>query len=361
MRYNDNERAIIWLDCFGGFTREQKLKIISCTKNPALILSDVSLISKYVGKQIDEKTYSALVASIECGIDKTVLTELEAMGVVAITCMSDDYPEEFLNIPNPPLIIYCKGNVKLLSEKNKFSVVGSRKTLPAIIAKTEELCKELTENGVTIVTGLAEGVESSVIKGALPSGKIISILPGGFKHVYPEFNKALFDKIVEKGLVVSEHNPDVISRPYFFPDRNRLLAALGKGVLVCSAGKKSGTSYTADFANSFGKDVFAFPYTLGVPSGEGCNAMIKEFAMLCDSADDIFTSLGIVKNKKTNESTLSAVEEKVFSCIKEAEIHIDLLLAKTGMKIFEISPVLTMLEIKKYIIKNPGNTYSAIK
>ena len=89
--------------------------------------------------------------------------------------------------------------------------------------------------------------------------------------------------------------------------------------------------------------------------------MIKEYAMLCDSPDDIFTALGVVPGKKENAAKLSPPEERVFACVKEGEIHIDLLLQKTGMSIREIQPVLAMLEIKKYIVKNPGNTYSAIK
>lgn len=361
MTYTDNELAIIWLDCFVGFSREQKLKIINCTKNPSAILNDVTLLEKYSGKEIENNVYNCIKASIDLGLDKKVVKELDEMGVIAVTCMSEDYPDCFLNIPNPPLIIYCKGNLELLKSKSKFSIVGSRKTIPSILAKTEEFSKELAENGVTIVTGLAEGVDSAVIRGAVDTGNIISIIPGGFKHVYPEFNKDLFNQVANKGLVVSEHNPDVVSKAYHFPERNRLLAAISDGVLVTSAGKKSGTYYTADFANNYGKNVFAFPYTIGTPSGEGCNAMIKEFAMLCDCTDDIFTSLGITKNAERKKTQLTQVEQKVFNCIKEGEIHIDLLLSKTEMKIFEISPVLTMLEIKKYIVKNAGNTYTAIK
>jgi len=361
INYTDNERAIIWLDCFSGFSREQKLKIINCTKDPAAILADLTVISKFIGKDVGENVYNALKASLELGMDKKAVNDLASEGITAVTCVSDLYPKQLLQIPDPPMILYCKGNLSLLSERNLFTIVGSRKSLPAIVTTAEEFSKDLSSNGVTVVTGLAEGVEAAVIKGALPSGNVISIIPGGFKHVYPEFHRRLFDEVAENGLVISEHNPDVVSKPYHFPDRNRLLAALSRGVLVCSAGKKSGTSYTADFANSYGKDVFAFPYTLGVPSGEGCNAMIKEYACLCDSVDDIYLSLGITRTAKKTTAALTEAEARVFACIKECDCHIDLLLQKTGMKIFELSPVLTMLEIKKYIVKNPGNEYSAIK
>ena len=361
MSYTDNEKAIIWIDCFVGLSKEQKLKIINCTKDPSAILRDVNRLKPYVGKEIDEKTFNLLNAALKLNIDKSIIAELDKCGVKAVTCMSDDYPTKLLSIPNPPLILYCKGNISLLNSAKMFSMVGSRRTLPSIVAKAEIFSAELSKNGVTVVTGIAEGVEAAVINGALNSGNIISVLPGGFKHVYPTFHRSLFERIAEKGLVVSEHSPDVVSKNYFYPDRNRLLAALSDGVLVCSAGLKSGTSYTVDFANSYGKDVFAFPYTLGEPTGEGCNALIKEFAMLCDSVDDIFTALRVVKRKACEDCKLSEKEQKVYNCIKDGEIHIDILLQKTGMKIFEISPILTMLEIKKLIIKAPGNLYAAIK
>ncbi len=361
MIYSADERAIIWLDGFLGLSKEQKLKMIAAVKSPSALLEDITLLEQFVGDTVAQTVYSAVRSSLNAGFDNTVLRELEELGVTAVTCMSDNYPDCFLTIPDPPLVIYCIGDLELLSERNRFTIVGSRKTLAPMISLAEDYAKQLAESGVVIVTGLAEGVDSAVIKGALPTGNIISVLPGGFKHIYPEFNKSLFNKIKENGLVISEYPPDAVSKAYHFPERNRLLAALSKGVLICSAGKKSGTSYTADFANEYGKDVFAFPYTIGVPSGEGCNAMIKEYAMLCDSVEDIFTSFGISPKKQEAKLDLSEREKKVFSCIKEGEIHIDLLLQKTGYKIFEISPVLTMLEIKKLIVKNPGNTYTAIK
>ena len=361
MNYSDDERAIIRLDCIMGLSREQKLRIIAGAGQPASIWEDIGKIREKIGNSIPPSAYNYLEAAKIEGIDKTIADALNKSGITAVTFMSDKYPERLTEIEDPPLVLYCKGNIDLLSRDKIFTIVGSRKTLPNVLALAEEFSAELSKNGVTIVTGLAEGVDAAAIKGALPSGNIISVLPGGFRHVYPNFHRELFEKISEKGLAVSEYPPDVVSKPYFFPERNRILAAMSEGVLVCSAGKKSGTNYTADYANNYGKDVFAFPYSPGVPSGEGCNAMIKEFAYLCDSTDDIFFSLGIDKNKAEKKAELSDAESKVYECIREGEIHIDALLIKTEMKISAITPVLTMLEIKKYIVKNPGNTYSAIK
>ncbi len=359
-KYSDDERAVIVLDSFVGLTKEQKLRVLQSVSRPADLFGGVSEELFGKNKKINDSTIKALNALLLSGGDRQILSELEKDGTEVLTCISDGFPDKLLEISSPPMILYCKGNIGLLKEKYCFSIVGSRKTLPEVLARTREFSERLSKEGVVLVTGLAEGVDAEVIKGSIGNSSIISVLPCGFKHVYPEYHFRMFEEICKKGLVVSEYNPDVICKPYFFPERNRIIAAIGDGVLVTSAGKKSGTSYTADFANEYGKTVFAFPYNIGVPSGEGCNAMIKEYALLCDDVNDIFFHLGITPAKKTQKQALTDKEAMVFSIIGEREIHMDELIEKTGMKIFELTPVLTMLEIKKYIVKNPGNTFSSV-
>lgn len=360
-KYSDDERAIIVLDSFVGLSKEQKLRVLQSVPRPSALLDGVCEELFEGNKKINEATLKGLRALFASGAVNQIISELEKNGIEAITCISDDFPDKLLEIPAPPIILYCKGNTELLKSKHAFSIVGSRKTLPEVLARTRVFAENLSKEGVTLVTGLAEGVDAEVIKGAIGSSNIISVLPCGFKHVYPEFHFKLIERVCESGLAVSEYNPDVVCKPYFFPERNRIIAAIGDGVLVTSAGKKSGTSYTADFANEYGKSVFAFPYNIGVPSGEGCNAMIKEYALLCDNVEDIFFHLGITRTNKMKKQPLSEIEAKVFAIIKEGEIHIDELIAKTDMKVFELTPVLSMLEIKKYVVKNPGNSYSSVK
>lgn len=359
--YSEDEKALILLDAFVGLSKEQKLQTLRFIKKPSLLFNNIDVLRDAIGNGIKANTFNALKSFFSTGEGENVFSLLAREEITVLTCMSDGYPERLLEISDPPLALYCKGNIGLLNNKNTFSIVGSRKTLPEVLIRTESFAKSLSSNGVVLLTGLAEGVDASVIKGSLDSGNIISVLPCGFCHVYPEFHRTLFERICKDGLVVSEYNPEVVCKPYFFPERNRLIAALGNGVLVASAGKKSGTSYTADYANEYGKAVFAFPYNVGVVSGEGCNAMIKEYAMLCDDVSDIYLSLGIVPKKKSERAPLDGKEKEIYSIIRECEIHVDLLLLKTGMQFYELSPVLTMLEMKKYIVKNPGNTYSAVK
>ena len=195
MKYTLAEQAIIWLDSFIGITKDQKLHIIKNVKDPTTILDNISLIENCLGKGISEKEICAIKTSHSLKMHKHICNELDKENIQAICCISDNYPDELFNISDPPLILYAKGNINLLKSKKRFSIVGSRKTLPAIISKAEEFAKELSDNGVTIVTGLAEGVDVSAIKGALSSGNIISIIPGGFKHVYPDFHHSIFHRI----------------------------------------------------------------------------------------------------------------------------------------------------------------------
>ncbi len=182
MNYSRDERAIIWLDSFAELTREQKLRIIKAAKTPAAAVERFSDIADSLAREIDPQTLAEMKKSLSLGGAERAADELGENGIVPLTCMTDGFPENLLQIPDPPLMLYLKGNVGLLGSL-KFTIVGSRRTLPAILSRAEEFARVLTQNGVTVVTGIAEGIESSVITGALPSGRIISILPGGFGPV----------------------------------------------------------------------------------------------------------------------------------------------------------------------------------
>ena len=246
----------------------------------------------------------------------------------------------------------------VIAKEKSFAIVGSRKSLPYSVAVANKFADRLSKSGIVLITGIAEGVDESVITGAIESGKIISVVAGGFDKIYPSKNTALAEEVAKKGLLISEHPPEVLSKNFLFPIRNRIIAGLSDGVLVVSAGLKSGTLYTAEYAEDYSKPVFAIPYTPNIESGLGANALIKKGAYLCDSVEDIFEVLGVEENKKV--ITLTDEEKLVLSVIKEEEIHIEKLAERLGKKVYELMPTLSMLEIKKLITKSMGNIYSAV-
>lgn len=289
---------------------------------------------------------------------QSVLDELETKGITAITRFSPLYPEELALLPLPPLVLYCKGNVQLL-KGDKFAIVGSRTALATARKQSENFARTLAENFV-VVTGIADGIDTSVIEGALESGNVICVLAHGFNYVYPAINANLLKRVIEKGLVITEFTAHVQARNFTFPIRNRIIAGLSRGVLVASAGKKSGALITAEYAFEYSKDVFAFPYSSGIESGEGCNALIKNGANLCDDVGDILSAFGIEK-KSVQAQKLSDDEKKIVDALRrKGPLHVEEVAKILNVQPFQITVTISMLEIKGLIAKIGGNRISAV-
>ncbi|MBR1891909.1 MAG: DNA-protecting protein DprA, partial [Clostridia bacterium] len=177
---------------------------------------------------------------------------------------------------------------------------------------------------------------------------------------YPAYNKQLIERVEKFGLVISEQPPDFEVKPWLFPVRNRIIAGLAEGVLVAAGKRDSGARHTATFALEGGKDVFAFPYSIGVSYGELPNSLIKSGAHLCDDVNDILETMR-VDVKKVASVKLEGDEKNVFSLIKDGVILADDLVERSGLKSYEVATVLTKLELGGFIARAAGNTYKAIK
>lgn len=288
-----------------------------------------------------------------------VLDGLEKRGIECVTYFSEGYPDSLKNTPAAPIVLFCKGNVSLLKSRC-FAVVGSRRTLPNIMKECSKLSAGLTEE-FTVVTGMADGADSAAINGALPSGKVISVLANGFDYVYPAFNEQLTKNVEKSGLLVTEYPPEVAPRSYNFPVRNRIIAGLAEATLVVSAGKKSGALITAEYALEYNRTLFAFPYTLGVASGEGCNSLLKKGGILAENMLDIFSVFGL-DCKPTEKIGLSDEERKLLELIRaEGEVFLPSVAEKLGKAPYQLIPAVSALEIKGLIVRIGGNRYSALK
>ena len=210
-----------------------------------------------------------------------------------------------------------------------------------------------------LMLSLAGHVDAKVISSALSvGGKVVSVVAGGLNHVYPSQHNELVEKVAKSGLVISEYPPDTVPKPFHFPVRNRIIAGLSKGVLIVSGAIKSGTLYTAEYAEEYGKDLFAIPYGVGVPSGAGCNDLIKRGAMLTDCPKDILDFYGKSITKKKIE--LAQPEREVINVLKNGQLHIDKICTLLNKRVFEITPILSILEIKGIISKS-GNVFGLIR
>lgn len=360
MKYSLDEKALILLDSFIHFDVRRIERIISLYESPSEIFDDIEPFESFVCENFNgnAKLFTSLI-NVEQA-DK-VISELEKTCSAVICRCSDNYPERLRELDGAPICLYCKGNVELLDSENTVAIVGSRRTIPQTLREVEKYSNSLSETGVTIVTGVADGADRSAILGAIDRGRLICVLACGFNFICQETNRDLIEKIIEKGLVISELQPSVSQRAFNYPARNRIIAGLGDGVLIASGDFKSGARHTANAALEYGREVFAFPYNIDVRSGELCNSLIKDGAHLTDRVDDILEVLHIDGKVQEMRVYLSETELKIVEILSEGETHIDKILSVMNMRIFEISPILQALEIKRIIVRNSGNTYTLIK
>lgn len=360
MNLNENEKAMLFLDSFVGLDAEKKLKILSYYSCPSEMIENPEEIQNILEETAGKEFYREFKDKIKSGYVEKLIAYLDKAGVVPVTVESKNYPSDLLEINNYPLVLYCKGNCDLLNKKNLFAIVGSRNTQNVNYALAEEISGDLSESGVVVVTGTADGGDTAAINGALKTGNIICVAASGIDNIYPSVNQNLIDKVAANGLVISEYFPTVKSRQWMFPYRNRIIAGLSKGVLIVSGSFKSGTRHTANYALEYGKEVFAFPYNLGVVSGEICNYLIKNGAYLCENSQDVLSVLGVTPTLK-REIALTEIEKKVYDAISPGSVHVDVIASQTGLKQFQLTPVIMSLEIKKIIVKDGLNTYSPLK
>lgn len=269
------------------------------------------------------------------------------------------YPQGWKELSDAPSMLYAVGNAELLKERC-FTVVGSRRTSEHARKTCEGLVKELSFS-FCIVTGVADGGDLSAIKGALSgTGRVICVHAGGLDSL-PQASLNLLKEVEKKGLILSPFPPSTPVRNFSFEYRNKLLAALGEGTLVVGAGEKSGALITARHAEKLGKRIFAFPYPPNSAVGAGCNALIKRGGRLAENAQDILSAFGMESVEKAEKITLTEMEEKALTALKELqEAHTAELARALGVPPFRMGSTLSSLEMKGLIVALGGNRYAAV-
>lgn len=362
LQLSGEEKIYIWLDSF-ALTEQEKQKLLFCAGNAKKLLSSLPAIFPSVIKSGKESVYNNMLASLQDGgkYFQKVLSSLESAGVTPLPFPSERYPKAFKTLSAPPLVLYCKGDISLL--KNKlFAVVGSRITPETAMRTGKKIAKELSEH-FTILTGTADGGDTAAIEGALAgNGKVVCFTAGGMDEL-PKNNAPLLEKAVKNGLIISACAPSVSVRNFSFERRNALLAELSNGVLVLSAGEKSGALITAKYAKKAKKEIFALPYPPEAPSGVGCNALIKQGAHLTENSEDILSVYGIKTREKTKPAISLTSEEQVIVEVlkKEQEISLSVLAVQTKIPAYKLAGLITALEVKGVIAKTGGNRIALIK
>ena len=283
--------------------------------------------------------------------------KLEKMGVNIITIKDSKYPKLLKNIPDAPIILYKKGRLKIGTDT--IAIVGSRRATFEGMNLAEKIAHTLSSIGITVVSGLARGIDSSAHKGALKEkGKTIGILGCGIDICYPPENMRLFEKMGEEGAILTEYSLGEKPLAFHFPERNRIIAGLSKGILVIEASKRSGSLITARLALEYGREVMAIPGSIFNEDYKGANTLIKEGAKLIDGIEDIITScFPRLELKKEQNIDMDKDEDYIYSIIGFDKIHVDEVIEKSKMETKNVMAILTRLEMKEAISSAPGGFY----
>lgn len=354
------EKAIIFLNGCDFISYKKQYKIIE-EVNLSYLFDDFDRFKNSVSTVLSSQELNKLIDEFDEIKLNNYISNLDQSAIKVITILSGAYPDLLKEIDTPPLILYAKGDEKLLNT-TCVAIVGTRRASRYGKDVTEQFASSLARAGVTIVSGLADGVDTFSHQACLNvKGKTIAVLGGGINNIYPATNTNLANKIVESGgLILSEYRPNEKPQTYYFPIRNRIIAGLSKAVLITEATEKSGSMHTKNYALDYGREVFAVPGRINDIYSTGCNKIIKS----CQSAialdpNDILNFLG--KNfveSKAEVIQYSLTDKIILDIIDVNEVHYEEILAKSGMDSKELNTNLIRLELKKLIKKLPGNFYS---
>jgi DNA processing protein len=282
--------------------------------------------------------------------------KINSLNIDIITILDENYPERLKYIYDRPIVLYIMGKYKE-EDSLAIAIVGSRKATAYGKWACEKFAKELVNMGITIVSGLALGIDSVAHKSAIEAGgRTIGVLGNGIDVIYPKKNYALYNEVAQNGIVFTEFPIGTQPFNYNFPQRNRIISGLSLGVVVIEAKEKSGSLITAHLALDQGKEVFALPGNINSIYSGGTNRLIKDGARPLLDIDDIIEEIYELQahmEKKKRESidyfSLSNTEANIIKIIEEGPTHCDTIAMKTGMDISSIMSMLTILELKGLI------------
>jgi len=347
--------------------RESARKLLAAFGSPYAVLAATTAARQQVVPAETAKAFGEISDTLQALIDTTVAwlaAGTDEAPRQVVTLGDSGYPQALLETADPPLLLYLQGNSALLSSP-ALAVVGSRNPTPQGKENARSFSAHLSQAGLTIVSGMAMGIDGEAHEGGLTgSGRTVAVVGTGLDRVYPRRHLELAHRIASQGLIISEYPLGMPPLPGNFPLRNRIISGLTRGTLVVEAALQSGSLITARLASEAGRDVFAIPGSIHSPQSRGCHALIKQGAKLVDSAQDILDELPWHVSATTSEAS-SPVESETGSdpllqAIGFDPVNLDALIARTGWPAPQLSARLLELELAGEIARLPGQLFQRI-
>jgi DNA processing protein len=314
---------------------------------------------------LNEKIVDNLL-QVRASVDlNLVWDDFEKLGVRVLTLLDEEYPRRLKEIGQAPPVLYVRGAL-LPEDEWAIAVVGTRRFSPYGQQVTEELGRFLAANGITVVSGLARGIDGIAHEAALAAGgRTIAVLGSGIDRIYPPEHRRLAEEITASGALISDYALDTPPEPTNFPPRNRIISGLSIATIVVEAGKSSGALITANFAADQGREVFALPGSIYAKQSEGTNRLIRSGAQPLLAFEDLLEMLDLrfISDHKTARAVLpaNAVEAKLIEVLSQEPLHIDEISSKAGLPIAHISASLSLMELKGMVRQVGGMSYVAVR
>lgn len=287
-------------------------------------------------------------------------------GAKVVTAGCADYPALLREIHDPPIVLYVWGELQD-RDRHAIGVVGTRKPSHYGGECAKKLSYQLASAGVTVVSGLARGVDTAAHQGALAAkGRTIAVIGSGLLSIYPPENLPLAEKIAGSGAVVTEFSMNVQADKQTFPMRNRIISGCSFGLLVVEAGGRSGALISANQAGEQGRSIYAVPGRIDQPSAIGSNRLIQQGAKLVTSASDILDDMGLLFAESPSLTPspapeLTGNEALVYGALGDDESHVDEIIARCGLPTHLASSTLLALEMKKLVRQRPGSRFVKLR
>ena len=280
-----------------------------------------------------------------------------------LTLADEDYPKALLEITDPPPLLYLRGRAELLS-RPALAIVGSRNATPQGASNAQAMAKALSDAGLTVVSGLALGIDAAAHRGGLAgAGSTVAVLGTGIDIVYPQRNAELAAEIAQRGLLLSEFPLGTAPAAHNFPRRNRLISGLARGCLVVEAALASGSLITARAAAEQGREVFALPGSIHSPLAKGCHALIKSGAKLVESAEDVLAELSGFRptGYASTKESLATADSGLLAHMGHDPVDVDSLCSRAGLSAEQVSSELLRLELDGRVTALPGGLYQRLE
>lgn len=361
-----------------GCTEEEKYWIwIACAGAGAKTFYNILKEAGGAGSFFDEvKRGSAILENVPAELARAlreacsaqrlaeITAELKAKGIYAVTRLSSDYPPLLAGIPYPPPVLFFKGDISCLSgDRECVSIVGTRRCTRKGAELARIIAKELAEAGVTVVSGMARGIDTAAHSGALDAeGKTVAVLGCGADVIYPPESADIYYRAAETGAILSELPPGTQPLAANFPVRNRIIAGLSRATLIVESESEGGTAITASMAISMGRDVFAVPGAPYLSMSSLANTLISNGARAVQSAADILGFYGVARERKNTFSgfehiQLDFLQRQIYNLLLQGDASVESIASCIQYPQSEINSALTIMELGGLIKRLPGGKY----